>query len=899
MKRIAFVGHSYHKKTKSFDFFTEVLEHLFVVDFFFDETWAGGTPLDISAIGVFQYDVIILWQQINYVLHPDIDKHPNVILIPMFDCHAQNLSEFQRFISNTNLKFINFCRAQHEACIQYGLNSLSAQYFPKPEKFDSNRNYDELVGFFWPRRKEITWDMVAKLISKGQISRLFFHAAPDRGFPPAIPPEKARKQYQISISEWFDTKEELFQLLARANIYFAPRLYEGIGLSFLEAMAMGMCVVAPDTPTMNEYITHGVNGLLYDPDYPAPLDFSEVQRLGARARQSIEAGYKRWLKSIDDVLDFIAIEPADLRSTQLKAPVQKSLSKTSAPSTLRNLVSETGDAILPPQARLYGGLRTQGKVKKHTEEHPLITIATVTYDAEKELPGTLASILSQTYDNIELIIVDGDSTDGTLQIVKDNEQFIDLWISEPDKGPYDAMNKAAGLARGEWIFFLNAGDWFTDNNILEEIVKNSPRSADIIYGHHYYRHTNGNIFWHKANAFEWTHEMLRKGQLTNEWVKGIPGHQATLTRTSLLRKSGYDIERFSYASDHDFLFRMSKAGCTFHHADLTIAVYISGGFSWQNAADCMREQWRIARKYGPRRLVDQFYRKRIRHAKEEQDLLYSSFSEEWHPQEACFGGWMRWLPRTGYIKFQVEKSGEHLIHFQACSLLPDNTLTVESEGQVIFHGELSTKFSFFGPKQVAFEEGEHGFHFTSENEPSIPSLADPRLLGLAVKNFSVVEATSAARFRILLARFCSWFTNLVPGWLKSRFTAKFLHTLHLLKTYMIIWKSGLFSSKYYRKQYPETSGDEIKKPLQHYILKGAKERRNPNPLFDTGYYLDRNPDVAACGINPLYHYIICGAREGREPGPHISMAEYLEQNPNVDPKRINPLWHFMKNYLNT
>ncbi len=94
-------------------------------------------------------------------------------------------------------------------------------------------------------------------------------------------------------------------MLSKSNVYFAPGLYEGIGLSFLEAMAMGMCVVAPNTATMNEYIIHGVNGLLYNPQDPFPLDFSHADRFGARARKSVENGYKRWVKSIDDILDFV------------------------------------------------------------------------------------------------------------------------------------------------------------------------------------------------------------------------------------------------------------------------------------------------------------------------------------------------------------------------------------------------------------------------------------------------------------------------------------------------------------------------------------------------------------------------------------------------------------------
>ena len=305
MKNIAFIGHSYHKKTKSFDFFCEILKTQFCVDLFYDESWMGGTPLDVTKIGVSDYDRIILWQQINYYLHPAIRKHPNVMLVPMFDCHAHNLNEFQRYAGSSSIRVINFCRAQHEACIQFGLNSLPLQFFPNPLKFEPVENFDELIGFFWPRRKEISWRTIEKLISTRQISKFYFHTAPDRGFQPILPSKTDRKRYQITFTEWFDKKTEFFQLLSESNVYFAPRLYEGIGLSFLEAMAMGLCVVAPNTPTMNEYIIHGVTGLLYDPNDPVALDFSGARRIGAGARASIANGHMRWIKYKDDILDFV------------------------------------------------------------------------------------------------------------------------------------------------------------------------------------------------------------------------------------------------------------------------------------------------------------------------------------------------------------------------------------------------------------------------------------------------------------------------------------------------------------------------------------------------------------------------------------------------------------------
>ncbi len=388
--------------------------------------------------------------------------------------------------------------------------------------------------------------------------------------------------------------------------------------------------------------------------------------------------------------------------------------------------------------------------------------------------------------------------------------------------------------------------------------------------------------------------MLQKGQLTTEWVLGIPGHQATLTKTALLRKSGYDIEQFSYAADHDFLFRLNKEGCVFHHTNLTIAVYTSGGFSWQNRAECMREQWQIARKYGLRKLVDKFYRKPLRQIKKDQSRIPLFFSKEWYFQEACFGGWMRWLLKSGDIIFKTEKPSIFLLCFQARSFLSDNVLNVELNGLSFINRPLSDRYCFFGPMRVELDRRVHKLNLTSKNESKTLSLYDPRPVGISVKNFIIMEDSLAAKLTMWAAKLSYWFTPKFLGDQKSSSNmARFLNTLRSMRTYAVIWRSGLFSSKYYRNRYyNEINGDAIK-PLLHYIRRGACERKNPNPFFDTGYYLDQNPDVAASGVNPLYHYITSGAKEGREPSPYISMTEYMEINPNIDPHRINPLRHYL------
>ena len=107
------------------------------------------------------------------------------------------------------------------------------------------------------------------------------------------------------MSEWFPDKEDFFKILKASNVFFAPRLYEGIGISFIEAMTMRQCVVAPNTPTMNEYIRDGETGLLYDPGNPVSLDFSNAKQIANNAREYCKKGYKRWIESEEELIDFI------------------------------------------------------------------------------------------------------------------------------------------------------------------------------------------------------------------------------------------------------------------------------------------------------------------------------------------------------------------------------------------------------------------------------------------------------------------------------------------------------------------------------------------------------------------------------------------------------------------
>lgn len=126
-----------------------------------------------------------------------------------------------------------------------------------------------------------------------------------------------------------------------------------------------------------------------------------------------------------------------------------------------------------------GGLRSKGYFKTSYEDKPLLTVITVVFNGEAYLEQTILSVIEQTYDNVEYIIVDGGSTDGTIDIIKQYDAYIDYWVSEPDKGIYDAMNKAISLANGIWLNFMNAGDSLNTKTVLNEIYTDTKQYQDV------------------------------------------------------------------------------------------------------------------------------------------------------------------------------------------------------------------------------------------------------------------------------------------------------------------------------------------------------------------------------------------------------------------------------------
>lgn len=316
MARVAYIDHSFHRTTRSTEFLPELLRRYgHAVDLFWDEAWKGGSP--VAWDSVVGHDVVIMFQS-HCPVQPEAFRrlHPNVIYIPMLDQFSfrrgplLNLSEFWEPFQGS--KVLNFSYAIHCMTLAFGIASHHTRYF-QPVASSARAPGDGLHGFFWLRRPaQLPWAVIRKLISGARFDSFHIHLAADPGSPPFEgPTAEDIERHRITTSTWFEDRADLERVMARANIYFAPRLEEGIGQSFLESMARGQCVVAPDYGTMNEYIISGQNGLLYDPMNPAPLDFSDASRMGANGRQSVLDGRAAWKRAESRLVEFILAPSAE------------------------------------------------------------------------------------------------------------------------------------------------------------------------------------------------------------------------------------------------------------------------------------------------------------------------------------------------------------------------------------------------------------------------------------------------------------------------------------------------------------------------------------------------------------------------------------------------------------
>lgn len=307
MTSIAWVDHSFHKKTKSSQFIIDILyKYGTKIDFFWDDSWNGGKSIDLSTLT--DYDCIVLWQNLNKFNGNLRDIHKNITFFPMLDSYGLTRGGYIApyfWKKLRGVKIINFSRMLHYICLANNLESRYFQFFLPPKE----RNIiNGLHGFFWYRRpNEISWNKIKKLIQLYRFDSFHIHFVPDfTSHICDIPSEEDIKLHNISISTaWFDDKEKLDRIRAEKNIFFAPRLEEGIGLAMLEAFSSGMCIVSPNAPTMNEYIIDNVNGKLYEINNIHSLNFNNLQQICDMSFETANYGFSKWKSQHEQIFEYI------------------------------------------------------------------------------------------------------------------------------------------------------------------------------------------------------------------------------------------------------------------------------------------------------------------------------------------------------------------------------------------------------------------------------------------------------------------------------------------------------------------------------------------------------------------------------------------------------------------
>ncbi|BDH60824.1 hypothetical protein MTP04_09540 [Lysinibacillus sp. PLM2] len=199
---------------------------------------------------------------------------------------------------------------------------------------------------------------------------------------------------------------------------------------------------------------------------------------------------------------------------------------------------------------------------------PKISIITACYNAELSIEQTIQSVFNQTYDNIEYIIVDGASTDGTMKVVEKYRNKIDIVISEPDKGVYDAFNKGLSVATGKYVQYLNSDDYLINENVIEKVVIELTQNnfPEIVYG--------GIIRLDSDTGYI---------NITNEHIditkKMIPHPATFVDRNLLLKTGGFDLT-YKIAADYDLISKLTtKYNSQLTHIDVFISVFRIGGLS--------------------------------------------------------------------------------------------------------------------------------------------------------------------------------------------------------------------------------------------------------------------------------------------------------------------------------
>ena len=219
------------------------------------------------------------------------------------------------------------------------------------------------------------------------------------------------------------------------------------------------------------------------------------------------------------------------------------------------------------------------------------SIITVTYNASRWLERTIVNVLSQSYPGIEYIIIDGGSTDGTVDIIKQYASGVSYWVSEPDKGLYDAMNKGLLKATGDYVWFINAGDTLYTTNTIQQIsdsLKKEKYLPDVIYGETMIVDAKGNpVGMRRLKApRKLTWKSFRMGMLVC--------HQSFVARREIAPCFNTD---YRWVSDYDWCIQCLKKAQCIHNTSLVLSNFLEDGMSTIHRKASLKERYQVMKEH--------------------------------------------------------------------------------------------------------------------------------------------------------------------------------------------------------------------------------------------------------------------------------------------------------------
>ena len=226
-----------------------------------------------------------------------------------------------------------------------------------------------------------------------------------------------------------------------------------------------------------------------------------------------------------------------------------------------------------------------------------LSIITVNFNNSDGLRKTIDSVVAQTFKDFEWIVIDGGSTDGSCELIEQYADYFSYWVSEKDKGIYHAMNKGIDRASGDYLQFLNSGDWLDSNDVLRSFFS-APIEGDILYGDQDY-YFNGVLMEHRIHPDEVSLSYLYENSL---------GHSSSFIKRELLSAHHYN-ESYRIVSDWEFFLMMAMSDKVFVHRPVTVGCFEMTGISSTNTETLRLERQSVTETLFPKCLQNDFRRR--------------------------------------------------------------------------------------------------------------------------------------------------------------------------------------------------------------------------------------------------------------------------------------------------